>query len=61
MESDDLEKYEISVIDDGIGINEVDTFNLFKPIAVNSNLANKNRDAKVNSNGIGLTISKRIA
>lgn len=49
------------MLDDGIGIDDADTSDLFKPIALQSNLASKNRDAKVNSNGIGLNISKRIA
>jgi signal transduction histidine kinase len=61
FQSGTFEKYEISVIDDGIGIDDEDVCNLFKPLALNSNLSNKNRDAKVKSNGIGLSISKKIA
>lgn len=61
LQPNSFEKYEISVIDDGSGIEEEDISNLFEPIALNSNLANKNREAKVKSNGIGLSISKRIA
>lgn len=59
--SDSFERYQISVIDDGCGISLEDSTNLFKPITLNSNLANKNRQANVKSNGIGLSISQCIA
>ena len=61
LEFNNFEKFEISVIDDGNGIDDADVGDLFRPLALDSNLANKNRDLKVKSNGIGLSISKKIA
>lgn len=55
----DTSEIEISVTDQGMGLNLADRANLFKPYFKSS--CAKNRAANSQSNGLGLSISKKIA
>lgn len=57
--TDGLYNFEIRVTDQGMGINPEDRKNLFKPYFRSTD--EKSRAANPSSNGIGLTISKRLA
>ena len=47
------------VTDQGMGLNDLDRANLFKPYFKSS--SEENRAANANSNGLGLSISKKLA
>lgn len=52
-------EFMFKVTDQGMGINDVDRKNLFKPFFKSS--SKQSRQANTNSNGIGLNVSKRMA
>ena len=52
-------KIAFKVIDQGMGLNAVDRKRLFTPFFKSSSEAN--RQANTNSNGIGLSVCKKIA
>lgn len=54
-----LNEFEISVTDQGMGLNEADREGLFKPFFQSSN--EENRQANPKSNGLGLSICRQIA
>jgi len=59
LSNDGQNEFEISVADQGLGLNEEDRKNLFSPNFRSS--CEYNRAANPQSNGIGLSTSKRIA
>ena len=54
-----MQTYMIKVTDHGIGLAEKDRIRLFKPYFKSQSIRNNERNKK--SNGLGLSISKRIA
>lgn len=57
--NEDRVTYTFKVTDQGIGLNETDRRNLFKPYFKST--CEVNRNANSSSNGIGLYVSKRMA
>ena len=52
-------KFAFKVVDQGMGLNEADRKKLFTPFFKSS--CEANRQANTNSNGIGLSVCKKIA
>lgn len=51
--------YEISVTDQGVGLNDLDREHIFEPFFKSKSVENETRNP--DANGIGLSICKRIA